>query len=83
MIVELVVLPLIVALLLPIAFSLKKITVQNDKIIELLEELKSVNSYLSKNPKLRADEKKQSDHPFHDPIAFLYESIGMCFLIVR
>ncbi|WP_258023081.1 hypothetical protein [Brevibacillus formosus] len=40
MIAELVILPLIVALLLPIAFSLKKITVQNDKIIELLEELK-------------------------------------------
>lgn len=37
---ELVILPLIFALLLPIAFSVKRITVQNDKIIELLEELK-------------------------------------------
>lgn len=37
---ELVILPLIVALLLPIAFSVKRITVQNDKIIELLEESK-------------------------------------------
>ncbi|MFF0829266.1 hypothetical protein ACFYU8_20265 [Brevibacillus sp. NPDC003359] len=41
MILELVILPLIVALLLPIAFGVKRITVQNDKIIELLEELKN------------------------------------------
>lgn len=39
--VDLVILPLIFALLIPIAFSLKTITKQNDKIIELLEEIKN------------------------------------------
>lgn len=48
---------------------------RNQILIEL--ELNLVRSHV------RADEKKQSDQPSHDPIAFLYKSMGMCFLIVR